>query len=278
MADITAAMVKDLRETTGAGMMECKKALVEVNGDFDAAVKLLKEKGLAAVAKRAERATSEGRIFVRQNGNKVAVVELVCETDFVAKNGEFIAAGEKILDEVFAKNYTDKNEELNAVLLDFATRTRENMSLSKINVIEVTDNDSVGIYVHSDFKTAAVTVVKGSTADSVKEFARDCCMHLAAFTPAYLTSADVPAEYVAEQKEIFQKQMADDPKMAGKPQNVLDGILQGKINKHLAEICFVDQMFVKDDKKSVKAKLDEVGKAAGAQLSFGDIKLYVLGK
>ena len=129
MADITAAMVKELRETTGAGMMECKKALVEKNGDFDAAVKLLKEKGLAAVAKRAERATSEGRIFIRQNGNKVAVVELVCETDFVAKNEEFIAAGEKILDEVFAKNYTDKNDELNSVLLDFATRTRENMSL-----------------------------------------------------------------------------------------------------------------------------------------------------
>ena len=278
MADITAAMVKDLRETTGAGMMDCKKALVDTNGDFDAAVKLLKEKGLAAVAKRAERATSEGRIFIRQNGNKVAVVELVCETDFVAKNAEFIACGEKILDEIFAKGYTEINKELSDVLLDFATRTRENMSLSKIQVIDVPENSVAGIYIHSDFKTAAVTVIKGSTDEKVKEFARDCCMHRAAFTPAYNKQEDVPAEYINEQKEIFAKQMEDDPKMASKPQNVKDGILQGKINKHLAEICFVDQMFVKDDKKSVKAKLDEVGKSVGATLEFVSINLLLLGK
>lgn len=278
MADISAAKVKELRETTGAGMMDCKKALVDTNGDFDAAIKLLKEKGLAAVAKRSERATSEGRIFVRQNGNKIAVVELVCETDFVAKNEDFIAAGEKMLDEVFAKNITEKNEELNSLLLDFATRTRENMSLNKIKVIELPANSVAGIYVHSDFKTAAVTIVKGSEADSVKEFARDCCMHLAAFTPAYIKADEVPETYINEQKEIFKAQMDQDEKMASKPQNVKDGILQGKINKHLAEICFVDQMFVKDDKKTVKAKLDEVGKAAGATLEFGEINLFVLGK
>jgi elongation factor Ts len=206
------------------------------------------------------------------------VVELVCETDFVAKNEEFISCGEKILDEVFAKGYTEANKELNDVLLDFATRTRENMSLSKIKVIDVPENSVAGIYVHSDFKTAAVTVVKGSTDDKVKEFAKDCCMHLAAFTPAYNTKEEVPAEYVNEQKEIFAKQMEEDPKVASKPQNVKDGILQGKINKHLAEICFVEQMFVKDDKKSVKAKLDEVGKSVNASLSFASIDLFLLGK
>ncbi|MGN0728209.1 translation elongation factor Ts [Treponema sp.] len=278
MADITAAMVKDLRETTGAGMMDCKKALVDTNGDFDAAVKLLKEKGLAAVAKRTERATSEGRIFIRQNGNKVAVAELVCETDFVAKNEEFIACGEKILDEIFAKGYTEVNKELSDVLLDFATRTRENMSLSKIQIIDVPENSVAGIYIHSDFKTAAVTVIKGSTDDKVKEFARDCCMHLAAFVPPYNRPEDVPAEYINEQKEIFAKQMEDDPKMASKPDNVKAGILEGKIKKHLAEICFVDQMFVKDDKKSVKAKLDEVGKSVGSSLEFSSITLLLLGK
>ena len=275
---ITASMVKDLREQTGAGMMDCKNALVETNGDFDAAAKLLKEKGLAAVAKRAERATSEGRIFIRQNGNKVAVVELVCETDFVANNAEFVSSGEKILDEVFAKGYTEVNKELSDILLDFATRTRENMSLNKIQVITVPENSVAGIYVHSDNKTGAVTVVKGSTADTVKEFARDCCMHLAAFTPAYIKASDVPESYINEQKEIFKAQMDQDEKMASKPQNVKDGILQGKINKHLAEICFVDQMFVKDDKKTVKAKLDEIGKSVGATLEFGDIGLFILGK
>ncbi len=275
---ITAAQVKELREQTGAGMMDCKKALTETNGDFDAAAKLLKEKGLAAVAKRAERVTSEGRIFIRQNGNKIAVVELVCETDFVANNADFISSGEKILDMVFEKGYTEPNKELSDVLLDFATRTRENMSLSKVQIIEVPEGASSGIYVHSNFKQAAVVIVKGSTDDKVKEFAKDCCMHLVAFTPAYIKQSDVPQSYIDEQKDIFKKQMEQDPKMASKPENVREGILQGKINKHLAEVCFVDQMFVKDDKKSVNAKLAEIGKEVGATLEFGDISLLVLGK
>ncbi|MBO7612434.1 MAG: elongation factor Ts [Treponema sp.] len=275
---ITATQVKELREQTGAGMMDCKKALTETNGDFDAAAKLLKEKGLAAVAKRAERVTSEGRIFIRQNGNKIAVVELVCETDFVANNADFISSGEKILDMVFEKGYTEANKELSDVLLDFATRTRENMSLNKVQIIEVPEGASSGIYVHSNFKQAAVVIVKGSTDDKVKEFAKDCCMHLVAFTPAYIKQTDVPQSYIDEQKDIFKKQMEQDPKMASKPENVREGILQGKINKHLAEVCFVDQMFVKDDKKSVNAKLAEIGKEVGASLEFGDISLLVLGK
>ena len=275
---ITAAQVKELREQTGAGMMDCKKALAETNGDFDAAAKLLKEKGLAAVAKRAERVTSEGRIFIRQNGNKIAVVELVCETDFVANNADFISSGEKILDMVFEKGYTEANKELSDVLLDFATRTRENMSLNKVQIIEVPEGASSGIYVHSNFKQAAVVIVKRSTDDKVKEFAKDCCMHLVAFTPAYIKQTDVPQSYIDEQKDIFKKQMEQDPKMASKPENVREGILQGKINKHLAEVCFVDQMFVKDDKKSVNAKLAEIGKEVGASLEFGDISLLVLGK
>ena len=258
--------------------MDCKKALTETNGDFDAAAKLLKEKGLAAVAKRAERVTSEGRIFIRQNGNKIAVVELVCETDFVANNADFISSGEKILDMVFEKGNTEPNKELSDVLLDFATRTRENMSLSKVQIIEVPEGASSGIYVHSNFKQAAVVIVKGSTDDKVKEFAKDCCMHLVAFTPAYIKQSDVPQSYIDEQKDIFKKQMEQDPKMASKPENVREGILQGKINKHLAEVCFVDQMFVKDDKKSVNAKLAEIGKEVGATLEFGDISLLVLGK
>ncbi len=275
---ITAAQVKELREQTGAGMMDCKKARTETNGDDAAAAKLLKEKGLAAVAKRAERVTSEGRIFIRQNGNKIAVVELVCETDFVANNADFISSGEKILDMVFEKGYTEPNKELSDVLLDFATRTRENMSLNKVQIIEVPEGASSGIYVHSNFKQAAVTIIKGSTDDKVKEFAKDCCMHLVAFTPAYIKQSDVPQSYIDEQKDIFKKQMEQDPKMASKPENVREGILQGKINKHLAEVCFVDQMFVKDDKKSVNAKLAEIGKEVGASLEFGDISLLVLGK
>lgn len=275
---ITAADVKALREKTGAGMMECKKALTECNGDVAEAEKLLKEKGLAAVAKRSERATTEGRLFIRQDGNKIAVVELTCETDFVANNSDFIAIGEKLLDATLSKGYTKVEPEHEQILEPLKVSIRENMKVAKVDVIEV-PSDSVGaFYVHSDKKTGAVVVVKGSTSDVVKTFAYDCCLHIAAFTPSYTSKKDVPQSYIDEQKEIFKAQMDQDEKMASKPENVKEGILQGKVNKHLAEICFEDQMFVKDDKKTVTAKLAEVGKEVGATLSFATAKLFVLGK
>ena len=275
---ITAADVKALREKTGAGMMECKKALTECNGDIAEAEKSLKEKGLAAMAKRSERATSEGRLFIRQDGNKIAVIELTCETDFVAKNADFIAVGEKMLEVTLAKGYTKVEAEHEEILEPLKVSIRENMKVAKVEVFEVPATASAAYYVHSDFKTGAVVIVDGSTADTVKTFAKDCCLHIAAFTPSYTSKKDVPQSYIDEQKEIFKAQMDQDEKMAGKPENVKEGILQGKINKHLAEICFEDQMFVKDDKKTVTAKLAEVGKEAGATLSFAVAKLFVLGK
>jgi len=275
---ITAADVKALRDKTGAGMMECKKALTECNGNIDEAEKLLKEKGLAAMAKRSERATSEGRLFIRQEGNKIAVIEVTCETDFVAKNADFIAVGEKLLDVTLAKGYTQVEAEHEALLEPLKVSIRENMKVAKVEVIDVPATAAAAYYVHSDFKTGAVVVVDGSTADSVKVFAKDCCLHIAAFTPSYLSKKDVPQSYVDEQKSIFKAQMDQDEKMAGKPENVKEGILNGKVSKHLAEICFEDQMFVKDDKKTVTAKIAEVGKEAGATLSFATAKLFVLGK
>ena len=275
---ITAADVKALREKTGAGMMECKKALTECNGDIAEAEKSLKEKGLAAMAKRSERATSEGRLFIRQDGNKIAVIELTCETDFVAKNADFIAVGEKMLDVTLAKGYTKVEAEHEEILEPLKVSIRENMKVAKVEVFEVPATASAAYYVHSDFKTGAVVIIDGSTADTVKTFAKDCCLHIAAFTPSYTSKKDVPQSYIDEQKEIFKAQMDQDEKMAGKPENVKEGILQGKINKHLAEICFEDQMFVKDDKKTVTAKLAETGKEAGATLSFVVAKLFVLGK
>ncbi|MCI6258669.1 MAG: translation elongation factor Ts [Treponema sp.] len=276
--DIKASDVKALREKTGAGMMECKKALVEANGNADEAEKILKEKGLAAMAKRAERATSEGRLFIRQDGNKVAVIEVTCETDFVAKNSDFIAVGEKMLDVTLAKGYTKVEPEHEELLEPLKVSIRENMKVAKVEVIDVPATATASFYVHSDFKTGAVVVIDGSTADEVKTFAKDCCLHIAAFTPSYFSKNDVPESYIAEQKEIFKALIDQDEKLAGKPDNVKAGALQGKVNKHLAEICFEDQMFVKDDKKSVSAKLAEVGKSVGATLKFATAKLFVLGK
>ena len=274
----TASDIKNLREMTGAGMLECKKALTECNGSIEEAEKYLKEKGLAAAAKRSDRATAEGRLFIRNTGDKVYVVELTCETDFVAKNADFIALGEKMLDVSIEKGYTKVEEEHTKMLEPLKVSIRENMNVAKVEVIDVPAGCTASFYIHSDNKTGAVVVISGSTADAVKTFAYDCCLHIAAFTPAYTSKKDVPQSYIDEQKEIFKAQMDQDEKMASKPDNGKEGILQGKINKHLAEICFEDQMFVKDDKKTVTAKLAEVGKEAGATLSFVTAKLFVLGK
>lgn len=276
--DIKASDIKTLRETTGAGMMDCKKALQEVGGDIAKAEKLLKEKGLAAVAKRADRATAEGRVYIKKQGNKVVMLELVCETDFVSKNDEFISLGEQLVDLTFQKNYTKVEQEHNDLLTVFATKVRENMQVRRLTVVEVPSDAVCGTYVHSDFKIGAVCVVKGSTESAVQEFANDCCLHMAAYTPTYNTKEDVPQSYIDEQMDIFTKQLEQDPKMEGKPQNVKDGILKGKLSKHLDEVCFVSQTFVKDDKLSVEKKMQEVGKSVGKDLSFQNISLYVLGK
>ena len=276
--EIKASDVKALRDKTGAGMMECKKALVDSNGDPAAAEKLLKEKGLAAVAKRADRAAGEGRIFVKQDGNRIAMVEMTCETDFVAKNEDFIALGDKLVSLTLEKNYTDVAQEHKDLMQELAIKIRENMEVRRVALVTIPENAVASTYVHHNFKIGAAVVVKGSTDEKVAHFAHECCLHLAVNNPAYITKEEVPQDYVAEQEEIFKKQMADDPKMAGKPANVLEGILKGKVNKHLAEICFMDQMYIDDEKKSVSTVLAETGKTVGAQLEFGQIILYVLGK
>lgn len=274
--DIKAADVKALREATGAGMMECKNALVECNGDAEAAAKLLKEKGLAAVEKRSGRATSEGKIFIKASGSKVVICELTCETDFVANNADFVKIGDDIAQTALDKGYTAPCEELSNMLLDLATKIRENMSLRRLEVIDVPAGAIFAKYIHSDGKTGVVTVIQAEPAtdnEAVKTFAYDCCLHIAAFAPQYLTQADVDPAYIAEQKAIFEAQVAD----LDKPQNVKDGIVNGKIKKHLASICFVDQPFVKDDKVTVAAKMDSVAKECGSKLTLAKVVSYQLG-
>ncbi len=274
---ITAGDVKALREATGAGMMECKNALIECNGDADAAAKLLKEKGLAAVEKRAGRSTKEGRILIRKDGNKVGIIEITCETDFVAKNPDFTAVGEKIMDEVIANNMNEVNDTLSNLLLDLATKIRENMSVRRVACVELPANAVVSSYIHSDGKTGVITILTSdpdmSANDEVKQFAYDCCLHVAAFVPAYIKQDDVDAGYIAEQREIFTAQVAE----LDKPENVKAGIIEGKVKKHMAEICFLDQAFVKDDKVSVCKKIEEVGKSVGSKLDLYKVICYQLG-
>jgi len=276
--DIKAADVKALREKTGAGMMECKNALVQSNGDSAAAEKLLKEKGLAAVEKRANRATSEGRIFVKTNGSKLVICEVTCETDFVSKNAEFIEVGEKIAETALAKNITSVTQELSDMLLNLATKIRENMMVKRLELIDIPAGTVCSHYIHSDAKTGVVVLIKADPAnasqnETLKEFAYNCCLHIAAFTPAYIRKEEVDAAYIEEQKDIFAKQVAE----LDKPENVKAGIIQGKISKHLADICFVDQPFVKDDKLSVAKKMEQIAKEIGASLTLSKVVTYLLG-
>lgn len=277
--DIKASDVKALRDQTGAGMMECKNALVTCNGDAVAAEKLLKEKGLAAIEKRADRETSEGLVLIRNNGKKAVIAELTCETDFVAKNADFIALGDDIIETAFNKGFTEINQDLTNKVVDMATKVRENMGLAKLVALTAGSNEYIEKYVHSDKKTGVLLLFKADKAEvfekpQVKEFAYDCCLHVAAFAPLYISSNEVSADYIAEQTEIFKVQA----KESGKPEKVQEGIVQGKIKKHLAEICFLDQAFVKDDKVSVAKKMEEVGKSAGATISITKMVLFQLGK
>jgi len=276
--DIKASDVKALREKTGAGMMECKNALTECGGDAAAAEKLLKEKGLAAVEKRAGRATKEGLILVKNEGGKAVMAELTCETDFVAKNADFIALGDRIIESAFKNGATDVTKDLSDMVLELATKVRENMSLSRLVSVSASADEYIAKYIHSDRKTGVLVVLKADKADvfkdkAVQDFAYDCCLHIAAFTPRYPDAASVDKQYVAEQTEIFTKQVAE----LDKPENVKAGIVQGKIKKHLSEICFLEQPFVKDDKLSVSKKMEEVGKAAGGKISLSKMVLFQLG-
>lgn len=280
---ISASDVKALREKTGAGMMDCKKALEECGGDEAAAIKLLKEKGLAAMQKRADRATDEGCFFLAKNDGGIAIAELTCETDFVAKNEDFIACGEKIVEQVLNSKKNEADEGLNSLVTDVATKTRENMALKRVAYVEIPADCAAASYVHSDKKTVAVTLLKADPAsakdnEAVKQLAYDCCLHLAAFTPAYVKKEDVSQSYLDEQREIFTSLVADDPKMADKPENVRKNAVEGKLNKLLKDICFMDQMFVKDDKMSVEKKIAEVGSSCGAKISVVKAVHFVLGK
>lgn len=274
----TATDVKNLRDSTGAGLLDCKKALNETNGDIAAAEKLLKEKGLAAMANRTDRTAAEGRIVIKQDGNALAIVEVLCETDFVSNNQDFVDVAEKVCDTTLQKKTSGILDEHKALIDTILVKFRENISVKRAEYIEIPSGCVASTYVHHDHKIGAVVVVKGSEADSVKDFAHVCCLHLASNKPEYITKQEVPPSYIDEQTDIFKAQMADDESMAKKPENIKEGILKGKVNKLLSSICFMDQPYLDNEKITVTQAIQEAGKQAGAALSFEKIVLYVLGK
>lgn len=271
--EIKATDVKVLREKTGAGMMDCKKALIEANGDFTAAEKLLREWGMAGVEKRAGRATNEGRIFVAQKANELSLVEIACETDFVARNQDFIAAGTRIAETALAQKANAANENLENLVKEIASVIKENIALKRVAFFSAGANETLHSYLHGEGRIGVVVKFSANDAaafqnEKVATFIHDTALHVAAFNPMFLDESKVPASWLAEQKEIFQKQVDLDEKMKSKPPKVLEGILAGKVKKLLAEVCLVDQGFVRDEKMTVAAALQQVSKEAGFQLAI----------
>ena len=255
--EITASMVKDLREKTGAGMMDCKKALVECNGDMDKAIDYLREKGISKAAKKAERIAAEGLANIYVNGNDAVVLELNSETDFVAKNAEFKELLDKIGNAILESDVTDLEGALNVkvgsdtvndLIVNATAKIGEKISLRRFEKVSKTDKEVFGSYLHMGGKIASLTVVEGS--DEV--VAKDVAMQAAAMRPLYTTIDSVPSEDLEHEKAVVREQVINE----GKKPEFADKIVEGRIRKFYEETVLEEQAFIKDSGLSVKAYLE----------------------
>ena len=286
MAAITAAMVKELREMTDAGMMECKKALVEADGDMDKAVDVLRTRGLAAAAKKVGRATNEGTVMaiVSDDATKGAVVELNCETDFVGMNEKFKGYAEKIARAAMAANVEDvealkavdaEGETVEDVLTDAIHTLGENMNLARAAVVEA---GGVASYIHGGGKIGVLVTfdVEGidPVSDEFQHCGRDVAMQVAAASPVSATRESVPAEVVAHEMEIYKAQAAE----SGKPENIQEKIATGRLEKFYKESCLTEQAFVKNPDQNVTDYVNEVAKKLGGTIKVTGFKRFMLGE
>ena len=286
MAEITASLVKELREMTGAGMMECKKALVEADGNLDAAVDVLRTRGLAAVAKKAGRATNEGTVMalVSEDGKAGAVVELNCETDFVGMNDKFKAYAEKIAKAALAANPADmealkaadaEGETVEAVVTDAIHTLGENIQLSRFAVEQ---GGAVSSYIHGGGKIGVLVQfdVEGidPASDGFKAYGRDIAMQVAAASPVAANRDAVDPAIVEHEKAIYMAQAAE----SGKPEAIQEKMATGRLEKFFKESTLTEQAFVKNPDQSVSEYTDEVAKNLGGTIGIVDFKRFVLGE
>ena len=276
MADFSAKDVAELRKQTGCGMMDCKNALKDANGDFEAAVKILREKGMAAVAKKASRIAAEGIVDIMTIGNTTAMVEVNSETDFVAKNAIFQAFVKDVLKTIIANNPADvdalmackfEGEGEGSVSDALAEKTGtigEKLSIRRFAIV----NGAVATYIHGLGATGVVVSFDTDVADKAEfaECAKNVALQTAAMPVQYLDKDSVPAEVLAEEKAILIKQMQQDPKMANKPQQVLEKIVEGKLGKFYENNCLLHQLYVKDDSMTVAKYVESVAKACGGSI------------
>ncbi len=277
MAEITAAMVQELREATNVGMMECKRALVEAGGDKDKAIRLLRERGLAIAAKKATRSANQGLIAAAGDGKVGTLIEINSETDFVAKNDNFKAFVKTMADKALGMEDNTITEITKADMAAKVAEIGENL-VAKRNIRYVLKGPGlVATYIHLAGKLGVMLELgcgKDTTASSpvVQELAKDLTLHVAACSPKYLVPADVPADVLTAEREIYAKQVT------GKPANIVEKIVDGKVSKFFAQVCLVDQGFVKDPDISVTKLLEAKGKEVGDTLTLRRFVRWQLGE
>lgn len=261
MATISAKLVKELREKTGAGMMDCKKALTETDGDIDKAIDYLREKGIAKAAKKADRIAAEGLVHVETKGNDAVIVEINSETDFVARNEGFQELVKEIANQVLdtkaetvealMETTLPNGKSVDERIKEAISTIGEKLSVRRFAIRTKTDNDAFGAYLHMGGRIGVLTVVEGSTDE---EAARDVAMHIAAINPKYVSSEQVSEEEI-NHEEVLKQQALNE----GKPENIVEKMVEGRLRKYLQEICAVDQDFVKNPDVTVEAFLKTKG-------------------
>ncbi len=281
MAEVSASMAMELRKMTGAGVMDCKKALAETDGDVDKAIEYLREKGLAKAAKKADRIAAEGICDTNVSAdNQIAsIVEVNSETDFVAKNEKFrgyvaaVAAQAAKTDAADIDAFLAEKWELDpskTVKEELAAQIAvigENMNIRRFEKI-VAKNGFVESYIHANGRIAILVEMEASACTpAAKECAKNVAMQVAAMSPKYVCQNEIPADYIEHEKEILKAQIMNDPKESQKPEKVIDGMINGRINKQLKEICLVDQIYVKDGELTVQKYVESVAKAENLTLA-----------
>jgi elongation factor Ts len=256
---ITAQMVKELREKTGAGMMDCKKALTETDGDMDKAIDFLREKGIAKAAKKADRIAAEGTTYIASEGNTAIILEVNAETDFVAKNENFQSLVKELSDHLLANKPATVEEALDQKMANGSTVTEfinaaiakigEKITLRRFEIRTKDDNAAFGEYLHMGGRIAVLTVVEGTTDASV---AKDVAMHAAALNPKYVSRDQVSAEEVEREREVLKQQALNE----GKPENIVEKMVEGRLGKYFEDICILDQTFVKNPDQKVRQYLE----------------------
>jgi len=287
---ITASLVKELREKTGVAMMECKNALKETEGDIDAAIKILRERGNAKAEKKASRDANEGVIVAAldESGKSGVLVEVNCETDFVAKNENFQAFVAEVANTVLASDVADVDAAMalpkDDVTLEQFIKSKvlemgENLKFRRFERLNLDGEGAVASYIHLGGKVGVLIEVSAgkaetASAEAFKDLVKDLTLHIAATSPAGLKREDIPAELVESEKDIFRKQMEG----AGKPADILEKIIEGKLGKFYSERCLLEQGFVKDPDTSVKALLEAKSKELGDTISVNNFLRFGLGE